>query len=97
MVAMLSPARLRQAFFLRASWNDPLTLKLITLIGDSSRPLSTYPPRLARDFTRTDYWSDCVCSNYGCVSIWRMIHSGYVERSTGGRYQIFCTDAPEFE
>jgi hypothetical protein len=37
---------------LRASWNDPLTLKLITLTGDSSRPLSIYSPGHARNLTR---------------------------------------------
>ena len=36
MVATLNVARLRQAFYLRASRNDPLTLKLITRIVCSS-------------------------------------------------------------
>src|SRR5829696_10090233 len=48
MVATLRPARLRQAFFLPASWKDPLMLKLITRIRQSSReaPLVvSVPPR----------------------------------------------------
>src|SRR5918994_898072 len=88
-----SSARLRQAFLLRTSWNDPLTLKLITLTGDSCRPLSMYSPGHARDFTPTRYQSGCTCSNHGCAGIQPMIHSGWRRETQGGQYRVFRGDA----
>src|SRR5829696_432992 len=80
MVATLRSARLRQAFFLRASWNDPLTLKLITRSTEPPRPLSTCSRTHERDFTCTIYRDGCICSNYGSIPILPVIHC---ERSSG--------------
>src|SRR5215217_9181080 len=97
MVATLSAARLRQAFFLRASRNDPLTLKLITPSTEPPRPLSTCSQTHARDFTRTINQGGCICSNYGCIPILPVIHCGCKGRRTGGRYRTIRSEALGFE
>src|SRR5215211_3380115 len=101
MVATLRSARLRQAFFLRASWTDPLTLKLIIRIGDSSRSLSTvlihilskvcprfYPHRLAK---RLHVWQPRLHANL-VRDTFRL-----QREQQGGQYRAFRSDAPEFE
>src|SRR5215217_3102433 len=97
MVATLRSARLRQAFFLRASWNDPLTLKLITRSIEPPRPLSTCSQTHARNFTHTIYRGGCIYSNYGCVPILPVIHCSCRGRRTGGQYRIIRGEAPGFE
>src|SRR5919107_2865753 len=97
MVATLRSALLRQAFFFRASRNDPLTLKLIPQSTEPPRPLSTCSRTHDRDFTCTSYRGGCTCSNYGCIPIFAVIHCGCRGRRTGGQYQIIRSEAPGFE
>src|SRR5829696_8962466 len=97
MVATLRSARWRQAFFLRTSWNVPLTLKLITRSTEPPSPLSTHSRTHASDSTHAIYRSGCIYSNYGCISILRVIHCGCRGRRTGGKYRIIRSEAPGFE
>src|SRR5215213_4197909 len=93
MVATLRSALLRQAFFFRASWNDPLTLKLITRSTEPPRPLSTRSPTHDRDFTCTIYRDGCICSNYGSIPILPVLHCSCRRRNTGEQYWIKHPDS----
>src|SRR5215211_1667445 len=83
MVATLSAARLRHAFLLPASWNDPLTLKLITRSTDPSSPLIVILSNTCSQFYPHGLSWGCTYSNYGCTTILCMIHSA-AKRDTGG-------------
>src|SRR5215218_10894771 len=96
MVATLSAARLRHAFLLPASWNDPLTLKLITRSTDPSSPLIVILSNTCSQFYPHGLSWGCTYSNYGCTTILCMIHSA-AKRDTGGERGYFRGEAPEFE